>query len=451
MQDTEATTKSDPFKDTEVLRPAPRIQLLKSRPFRGGQPALAALASEENTISKEEAECERLRREITLINQSLEDLINLESGLLKETEGREDPEKADGAWDVLKSGRECSRDVNLLGLASSDTLRQANLNISGNQDHVRFMGQPSSAKPAPLEAKLAPEVLVATNELANAARLSKRYLSLGVGAAVVVAGVAMICISLAFSRQVQGEISSLDDTSLSKVEGGYNEVDAASEVLARFHEAQNAKDQSHYVLGSSSMIPKLKAYYSKHSDAHSSIGTVSRSEILEVDGRRHFVAQGLDTMGVRFLAMVDLSGSEPKLNWEAMVGYSEMPLEEFCETKPHSFVTMRLLVRPDDYYNYTYQNAAKYACFSLSEKDQALARHGYVERHSEAYHRLRELFPNDGLDGRKLRPITAGSLSDNDTPPRRVTLRLAHDRVGSETGQIRIIDVLGEDWVFLEE
>ena len=65
------------------------------------------------------------------------------------------------------------------------------------------------------------------------------------------------------------------------------------------------------------------------------------------------------------------------MDWEAFVGYSEMTLDQFKAEQPQSPTLFRLLVKPDDYFNFDF-TADKYRCLHLSDIDANTTIFGYV-------------------------------------------------------------------------
>ena len=263
---------------------------------------------------------------------------------------------------------------------------------------------------------------------------------------VVAACIAMIAVSwIVGQRKVEpqpeiGEIS----TSISPGE----ETRQAEEVLRNYHASRSVEDRAQWVANGMAILPQMRAFHQADGMPVCPVDVIQRWDIVLMDGRRHYIAQGTDTENHRFLTLVDISGEEPKVNWEASVGYGEMSMDAFIKSEQTTPVVMRLLARPDDYYNHAFSDAARYACFGLVAREDEPATYAYVERASEAYARLSELFPDYRLASRQnIRTLAPATFDALQVTPKRVTLRLSLHHSDDGPAQVVIKEVLGEEWV----
>ena len=77
-----------------------------------------------------------------------------------------------------------------------------------------------------------------------------------------------------------------------------------------------------------------------------------------------------------------------RVDWESWVGYSEMTWEDIREARTMTPVVFRVLCSKVDYYNYGFEDEAKWASFRLQSPDREHTLFGYVARRSEEEKRL---------------------------------------------------------------
>jgi hypothetical protein len=73
------------------------------------------------------------------------------------------------------------------------------------------------------------------------------------------------------------------------------------------------------------------------------------------------------------------------LDWESYVGWSEVPWEQLGTARPIEPVIVRARVKDDDYYNHTFADPARLACYRLSSFDGTHVVYGYVERRNPLF------------------------------------------------------------------
>ncbi len=227
------------------------------------------------------------------------------------------------------------------------------------------------------------------------------------------------------------------------------EAERAQQVIHAFFAAESSGERARHIIGGKQKLPQLETFYAGEAYHSQKLETILHWDFVTVDGRRHYAAQVSDTAGQRLLAMVDLSGPEPKLNWEALVGFNELPLRAFRQEQRSVPTVMRVLIRPDDYYNHAYSDSGQVACYTLECPHTGTSMHAYVERFSSAYRRLAELFPDKNPLTPSPRQLTVGTLAAPTVPPRRVTLSIAFADEGKPHSQALIMEVLGEDWIYM--
>lgn len=69
-----------------------------------------------------------------------------------------------------------------------------------------------------------------------------------------------------------------------------------------------------------------------------------------------------------------------KIDWESWAGWSEMPWEEFLDSKPTTAKLFRVELSPVDYYNFLFSDDSKWRSYRLDSPDGNYSVFGYAER-----------------------------------------------------------------------
>lgn len=127
----------------------------------------------------------------------------------------------------------------------------------------------------------------------------------------------------------------------------------------------------------------------------------------------------------RQLAFVEAPGGL-RVDWEAWVGWSDVPWADFISTKSTSQATFRLTLAKVDYYNFGYLDDTKWRSYRLESPDGEHTLYGYVERGSEVDQKIH-------ID------------ADTKSLPMMLSLRFPPDSLGKD--QVVIVGFIGEGWV----
>jgi hypothetical protein len=115
-----------------------------------------------------------------------------------------------------------------------------------------------------------------------------------------------------------------------------------------------------------------------------------------------------------------------RIDWESWVGWSEMPWEEFMESRPSDPKLFRVMLNSIEYYNMAFADDRKWQSYRLLSPDGMTALYGYVEKESVINARLRP---------------------PPDTKEMYMTLMLRFPEDGSRREQVIIDRIVAEGWV----
>lgn len=235
----------------------------------------------------------------------------------------------------------------------------------------------------------------------------------------------------------RGEVVSQDGTDGTASVGGlaYSamsdlEFDQRVEPLAkRFLEARTVEEMLSMVREPERARPRMKHW---HPD-----GTVSPPGLLEFDTLGEVVHRGNAHMTVvrtrdfeeRVISFFETADGL-KVDWEAWVGWSEMPWSEYKSKRPAEPKVFRVVVKPSEYYNRDFSDEVKWKSFRIESPDGLESMYGYADAASELAARLKP---------------------PSDTGVMMVVLRLRFPESATSGEQVLIDEILAEGWVLESE
>ncbi len=128
------------------------------------------------------------------------------------------------------------------------------------------------------------------------------------------------------------------------------------------------------------------------------------------------------------IALLENDDGVFRVDWESYVAYGEMPLAELFDKRPTTPTLFRLFAAPSDYYNFEYQDPARYVSVVLAHRDEPPTFYGFAERDSEV--------------GRALFTLLATS-----TEAIAVTIRLSFPAGSEATDCVRIDELIAPNWM----
>lgn len=124
---------------------------------------------------------------------------------------------------------------------------------------------------------------------------------------------------------------------------------------------------------------------------------------------------------------VEKSAQGYRVDWEAAVGWSEVPWERIPEVKPTAPILVRARIKADDYYNRQFADFEHWACYRLSNLADEQPIYGYVPRSSPVFVRL--------------------EAATQTSPMVLATLKIRYPSKSSPGNQVLITDHVADGWV----
>lgn len=135
-----------------------------------------------------------------------------------------------------------------------------------------------------------------------------------------------------------------------------------------------------------------------------------------------------------------------KLDWESLVGYSEMAWPEFRDKRVSEPKLFRGYLTEDDYFNFEFTDDKKLRSFRIFSPDGAWALSAFCEKDSPEGRALEKLF--SGLETPKAGSSAAGAISAKHLP---VALRLAFPEKAQSDHCVWIREIVGGLWFLPNE
>jgi hypothetical protein len=175
-------------------------------------------------------------------------------------------------------------------------------------------------------------------------------------------------------------------------------VAASKTAVTAFYGANSIEKRLPFVSEADRVEPLMHDHYSRYP---LDVRIVRRIELMTSVTRyetrhTHSLASVFDSEDKVSLVILRESTSSVAIDWEALVAYNPMSLGEIKEKAPADAQEVRVMLKRSDYYNFGYEDSAKWQAFSLinpNEGDVILV--GYAERGGEEFNELMALTEND--------------------------------------------------------
>ena len=206
--------------------------------------------------------------------------------------------------------------------------------------------------------------------------------------------------------------------------------DAIVKRLVAYFAAGSPQEMLQYVRDRQRVAPLVSRYYARLPYSPRILRDLPTVEsMVVVDG---FVVVPV-TVGTdrQFLVPLDVQAGL-KVDWEATVGYSEMPWEEMKSVRPKESVLLRAYVRADNYYNFEFTND-KYVVLKLTDPTKNHVLFGYLPKASTVLNQFVQLFPT------AFKPSPAPILA---------TLDVRYPDFEAGDNQVEITAIGAKGWIF---
>jgi hypothetical protein len=213
-------------------------------------------------------------------------------------------------------------------------------------------------------------------------------------------------------------------------------VDRAKVAVIGFLQAKSVDKMAKFVRCPERVLPKMKAYYAQKAPAPLPAVSFADVKVIERSGTKLVETQVKAGTDTQLILHAEVPAKGPAaVDWESFTGWCEIPWTGFVKAgseKPRQF---RVQLSPTDYYNFSFADSKRYACFRIADKTGEETLYGYCERSSKVYKEL-------------LSALTDSRRSDGKAARHSVcTLKLSMKPADAPHHQAAIEEFLWQSWV----
>ncbi len=208
-----------------------------------------------------------------------------------------------------------------------------------------------------------------------------------------------------------------------------SEVDAVKRVVSEFVAAETVHARKRLVVQSDGVGVKMADHYRRHPLRTGHIYDFPVIALRMPKEGNHYIVQALTADGERLNFAVLPGGREPRIAWEAHVGYCEIDWDVYLEERPAEAKEMRVYVEVSDYYPAPFEEGAGYLSVAFTRPGSSRSLHGFVSKTETV-----------GVGG-FARVLLAGGRK-----PAVVRLRFAEGQADAERPVALVEEFLGEGW-----
>lgn len=160
-------------------------------------------------------------------------------------------------------------------------------------------------------------------------------------------------------------------------------VDALA-MLEKYWKTSAWKDRIPLVHDAVRVEALMKDYYEVQAGADPLPGGLVSKARYQIDGTEILYFSYTSSRPTGSLEVAMLRGADGKflVDWESLTGYGELSFASFREKRPVKPVLLRAYVRSFEYFNFEFNDAAKYICLKMTSENGENTVYAYCERSS---------------------------------------------------------------------
>lgn len=183
------------------------------------------------------------------------------------------------------------------------------------------------------------------------------------------------------------------------------------------------------------VAPLIARHYSSRSIPGDRVVRTLQLEPLTLDRSADFWAHTvqMENQEIRKVIVETVGAGDPKIDWEAFVGYQPMKWDDFVRERPAgSTMDFRVFLEPDHFFSHEFADASRWSSFRLTAQDSEETLFGYLENGSPVMKELLKL------------------LQESEKPKIAVILRLSIP-AGLESRRGVVIEkIASPSWIYLD-
>lgn len=161
-----------------------------------------------------------------------------------------------------------------------------------------------------------------------------------------------------------------------------DEVSAAEALVSRYRMTPHWEDRLPLVRDANRVKRLMQTYYEGQGGVDPMPGALQGKGRFMIDETEvlHFSYESARPSGLLEVALVRDVGGAFRLDWESCVGFGEKTFVQLRLQRPEEPVVLRVMVTPDDYYNFEFDDPDRFICVKLVSPDGGYSLFGYAER-----------------------------------------------------------------------
>jgi hypothetical protein len=158
----------------------------------------------------------------------------------------------------------------------------------------------------------------------------------------------------------------------------------ATQVIRKYMDTPNWRDRIIYVHEPQRVGKLMEDYYERQQSIDPVVGALMDQGRYRIDGTEIVLLtyRSARLEGKLEIALRQDPTGHLVIDWESLVGYSEISFSRLTETKTTTPKLIRAYVKLDDYYNYEFSDSKKYLSLKLTSSDNEDFLNAYCERES---------------------------------------------------------------------
>lgn len=150
------------------------------------------------------------------------------------------------------------------------------------------------------------------------------------------------------------------------------------EQVRRFLGARRPEEYAPLVRNPDVALPRIREFLPNNPPPM--LGVRSMKVTLAPDGS-YSASLNMEDFSIRRMILHDATDGL-RVDWEAWVGWSSMPWDQFKASKPSEPQLFRVTVAPVDYFNYEFKDETRWSAWMLSSRQNKEFVYGYLARNS---------------------------------------------------------------------
>jgi hypothetical protein len=165
-------------------------------------------------------------------------------------------------------------------------------------------------------------------------------------------------------------------------------MDLAKKAVAGFLSASSVEEMAKFVRDPQRALPRMKAYYKAQPPQPVKFTMGADWSEVDRDDRTFLLGKVTVEFDEVFICTEIPFRGDALVDWESYTGWCEMPWTEFVTRGSEKPVECRVVVSASDYFNFSYTDSEKYACFRLTDKADNETVFAYCEKGSKLHRKI---------------------------------------------------------------